>query len=157
MPSYMALGFEQRDPHPEPAPNEHYTKLYVFQLSEGKNATHDKYHWGSNGGLFHNLSVLKNISEKINPAIENQTIQWLVEPDIMGQNKLIVWTQAENPKYLFVVNLDTEQPLETIELRTILQDKKIKNYYSNNTQIEDINNFSDTLLGIGECRIYGFD
>ncbi|MCC6412959.1 MAG: hypothetical protein IT270_14940, partial [Saprospiraceae bacterium] len=27
MPSYMGLGFECRDPHPEPAPNEHYTKL----------------------------------------------------------------------------------------------------------------------------------
>ena len=31
MPSYMALGFECRDPHPVPVANEYYTKLYVFQ------------------------------------------------------------------------------------------------------------------------------
>ena len=31
MPSYMGLGFETRDRHDQPAPNEHYTKLFVFQ------------------------------------------------------------------------------------------------------------------------------
>jgi hypothetical protein len=36
----MSLGYEQRDPHPVPAPNENYTKLYVFQLDEGPKATH---------------------------------------------------------------------------------------------------------------------
>ena len=150
MPSYMALGFEQRDPHPEPAPNEHYTKLYVFQLSEGKNATHDKYHWGQNGELFHNLSELKNIAEKICQSIENQAIEWLIKPDTLGKKKVIAWTQTNKAKYLFVVNLDTEQAIKISELNVILKNKKVNNYFTTNSE----NNFSDRILGIGECRIY---
>jgi hypothetical protein len=150
MPSYMALGFEQRDPHPQPAPNEHYTKLYVFQLTEGKNATHGKYEWGHNGELFHNLIILKNIAEKINESIENQAIEWLIEPDILGKKKLIAWTQKENPKYIFVVNLDTEQLTKNLELKVVLQNKKLTNYYTNDTE----NDFSNEILGAGEYRIY---
>ena len=150
MPSYMTLGFEQRDPHPEPAPNEHYTKLYVFQLSEGKNATHDKYHWGQNGELFHNLSELKNTAEKIYQTIENQAIEWLIKPDILGKNKVIAWTQANQAKYLFVVNLDTEQAIKISELEVILKNKRVNNYFTTDSE----NNFSDKILGIGECRIY---
>ena len=150
MPSYMALGFEQRDPHPEPAANEYYTKLYVFQLSEGKNSTHNKYQWGQNGELFHNLTALKNISEKINLSIENQVIKWLVEPDILGVNKVIAWTQTKNPTYLFVVNLDTEQAIDNSALKAILENQKLVNFYT--TDLE--NNFSDKILGAGECRIY---
>ena len=146
----MALGFEQRDPHPEPAPNEHYTKLYVFQLSEGKNATHDKYHWGQNGELFHNLSELKNTAEKIYQTIENQAIEWLIKPDILGKNKVIAWTQANQAKYLFVVNLDTEQAIKISELEVILKNKRVNNYFTTDSE----NNFSDKILGIGECRIY---
>jgi hypothetical protein len=152
MPSYMALGFEQRDPHPQPAPNEHYTKLYVFQLSEGKNATHGKYEWGQNGKLFQNLTTLKNMAEKINESIENQAIEWLIESDILGKKKVIAWTQKENPKYIFIVNLDTEQTAEGLELNAILCKKKVSNYYTNDTQ----NNFSNEVLGVGECRIYEF-
>ena len=150
MPSYMALGFEQRDPHPQPAPNEYYTKLYVFQLWEGKNATHDKYHWGQNGSLFHNLMELKNIAEKVNKFIENQEIKWLIKPDILGIKKIIAWTQAEHSKYIFVVNLDTEQAVKVSELKVILKNSKVKDYYT--TDLE--NSFSDEFLGIGECRIY---
>ncbi len=150
MPSYMALGFEQRDPHPEPSPNEHYTKLYVFQLSEGKNATYGKYQWGQNGGLFHNLETLKNIAETTSQSIENQVTKWLIEPDIMGKKKVIAWTQTENPTYIFVVNLDTEQALEDSALTAILKQKNLVNYYT--TDLE--NNFSEEILGVGECRIY---
>ncbi len=150
MPSYMALGFEQRDPHPQPAPNEHYTKLYVFQLWKGKNATHGKYQWEQNGGLFHNLSELKNIAEKIIQTIDNQAIEWLIEPDILGEKKIIAWTQTENPAYIFIVNLDTQQPTESAELKVILRKNKTMNYYT--TDLE--NNFSDEILGINECRIY---
>ena len=150
MPSYMALGFEQRDPHPMPVPNEYYTKLYVFQLSEGKNSTHDKYHWGQNGELFRNITTLKNIAEKINQTIESQGIEWLIEPDILGVKKTIAWTQTENSKYLFVVNLDTEKAIESLELKAILKKKDWENYYTNDFE----NNFSEEILGVGECRIY---
>ncbi len=156
MPSYMGLGFEQRDPHPEPAPNEHYTKLYVFQLSEGEKATHGKYQWGQNGDLFQNLGIIKNISEKINQIIENQLVRWLIEPDLTAKNKVIAWTQVENPTYIFVVNLDIEHSLQTDLLRNIL--KNTEAYYSSN-QSELWGNGEKLILPItaltkGECRIY---
>jgi hypothetical protein len=158
MPSYMALGFEQRDTHLTPAPNEHYTKLYVFQLSEGEKATHGKYHWGQNGDLFRNISILKQISEKINPVIENQSIEWLIEPDLTGQKKIIAWKQKECQKYLFIVNLDIDNVIETNEMNNILASTNAKPYFSthhtkayqNNEQIS----FSSVSLSAGECRIY---
>jgi hypothetical protein len=152
MPSYMALGFEQRDPHPAPAPNEHYTKLYVFQLSEGKNATHGKYQWGQNGELFYHLTMLKNIADKINQEIDNQEIKWLIKPDSSGHKKVIAWTQRHQPKYLFVVNLDIEQIVENSELEGVLLNKNLTNYYTSDSE----NNFSTRKLGVAECRIYEF-
>jgi hypothetical protein len=154
MPSYMALGFEQRDPHPNPAPNEHYTKLYVFQLSEGDKATHSNYHWGQNGSLFNGLSKLKVISDKINKTIENQTIDWLIKPDSAGKNTLIAWTQKAIPHYIFVVNLDIENDIQTIELKNLGQIKQAKPFYSTAQKNQEDVNFEQYILLQGECRIY---
>ncbi len=154
MPSYMALGFEQRDPHPFPAPNEHYTKLYVFQLSAGEKATHSNYIWGQNGRLFSNLSDLKIISNKISQTIENQAIEWLISPDSTRQNKIIAWTQKENPLYVFVVNLDIDNNIETNELMNIKNINLTKPYYSTvQNNIERVD-FEINYLEKGECRIY---
>ncbi|MCU0469791.1 MAG: hypothetical protein MUF58_14425 [Arcicella sp.] len=156
MPSYMALGFEQRDPHPTPAPNEHYTKLYVFQLSEGEKATHGKYVWGQNGVLFGNLTALKCISEKINNDIKHQKTKWLIEPDFNGEQKVIAWTQAENPKYIFVINLSLTQISVHEALHSILTDKIL--LFSTEQKSDFENNISIILpipdLKEGECRIY---
>ncbi len=154
MPSYMALGFEQRDPHPYPAPNEHYTKLYVFQLSKGDKATHGKYIWGQNGKLFSNLSVLKTISDKISHNINNQVIDWLIKPDPTGKNKIISWTQKEKPQYIFVVNLDIENDIQTNELKNIESINLAKHYYSTIQNNNEEANFDIISLKKAECRIY---
>ena len=154
MPSYMALGFEQRDPHPYPAPNEHYTKLYVFQLSKGDKATHGKYIWGQNGKLFSNLSVLKIISDKISRNIDNQAIEWLIKPDVTGKNKIISWTQKEKPQYIFVVNLDIENDVQTSELKNIENINLAKHYYSTTQNNNQEVNFDTISLKKAECRIY---
>ena len=154
MPSYMALGFEQRDPHPYPAPNEHYTKLYVFQLSKGDKATHGKYIWGQNGKLFSNLSVLKIISDKISRNIDNQAIEWLIKPDVTGKNKIISWTQKEKPQYIFVVNLDIENDIQTNELKNIENINLAKHYYSTTQNNNQEVNFDTISLKKAECRIY---
>lgn len=109
MPSYTALGFEVRDQHLSPAPNEHYTKLYVFQMSHGPNATHGPYQWGQNGALFHHLTRLKNYADLILPEIKQKPIHWLLAPDATATSKVIAWTQAEAPTHVFVANLDLEQ------------------------------------------------
>ncbi len=134
MPSYMSLGFEQRDLHNTPAPNEYYTKLYVFQLTEGPKATHSKYQWGKNGEFFKALTILRKISEEITSLIENQRTKWLIPPDLEGKNKVIIWTQFENPLYLFVVNLDTENKGTEISCESISGAKQLELIFSNNQQ-----------------------
>ena len=119
MPSYMALGFECRDTHLEPAPNEHYTKLYVFHLDDGPKATKGPYRWGQNGPLFHHLTRLRLFAEKIWSAIAKQTTRWILPPDATAGVKVIAWTQLENPQYLFVVNLDLETSVFNINIPKI--------------------------------------
>ncbi len=154
MPSYMALGFEQRDPHPNPASNEHYTKLYVFQFSEGEKATHSNYQWGQNGGLFSKISILKSISDKIYPTIENQSIVWLIKPDLTGKNKIIAWTQKENPQYIFMVNLNTEDDVKIDTLKIMEKTAQLKPYYSTTQNNNEEVIFDKDIISKGECRIY---
>jgi hypothetical protein len=107
IPSYMGLGFESRDTHLQAAPNEHYTKLYVFQIAEGPKATTGPYIWGQNHALFARLNQIRTIAETILPQIESASTKWLKKPG--PKSKQIAWTQAEQAKYTFVVNLDLKQ------------------------------------------------
>ncbi len=115
MPSYMGLGFEQRDPHPTPFPNEFYTKLYVFQLEKGKNATSGAYKWGNNLPLFERLNRIRNYSEVIFESIQNIEVQWLILPNAPNSKNVIAWSIAD---FLFVVNLDITNSVENIKIRT---------------------------------------
>ncbi len=105
MPSYMGLGFECRDKHPSPAPNEHYTKLYVFQITEGPKATQGPYIWGQNSTLFHQINRIKQFAEGISDGFQDQISLWLLRPDPTAGTPIIAWTQATTPRDLFVVNL----------------------------------------------------
>ncbi|MCB0587001.1 MAG: hypothetical protein KDD06_16980 [Phaeodactylibacter sp.] len=116
MPSYMALGFECRDPHPAPAPNEHYTKLYVFHITEGEKATKGPYVFGKNGQLFHRLSRLRMAGESIIPKIVSSDTHWLLPPDATAATRVIAWTQAGTPRFLFVVNFDIDAPAINIKI-----------------------------------------
>lgn len=129
MPSYMGLGFEQRDPHPTPAPNEHYTKLYVFQLSEGEKATKTPYIWGRNITLFRNLTAIKQQADAILPHILDNPIQWIIAPDATAEQKVIAWTQANNPQYVFVVNLDLENTAKSISLAKLEKYEVLHNIF----------------------------
>jgi len=110
MPSYMGLGFETRDTHLKPAPNEHYTKLYVFHESEGSKTTHGPYTWGRNGMLFSNITRLRTYAEDIFPVIKACPTRWLIPPDACAYNKIVAWIQAENPEYVFIANTDINNP-----------------------------------------------
>lgn len=104
MPSYMGLGFECRDTHLTPAPNEHYTKLYVFQIDEGEKATFGNYQWGKNKALFENITQLRLLAEWLLPLIADKKLIWLQSID---NHKVIAWA-FENSPYIFVANLDVE-------------------------------------------------
>lgn len=106
MPSYMGLGFECRDPHPQPAPNEFYTKLYVFQMLDGPKKTNGPYRWGQNRALYSKLVRQKLLAKEIFSLIRDTKTAWLLPPDSTGEQKVIAWTQADYPKYVFVANFD---------------------------------------------------
>ncbi len=116
MPSYMALGFECRDVHNSPAPNEHYTKLYVFQETDGPKATSGPYRFGRNGNLFYNLTRIRLFAEDILPTISGAPCRWLVPPDATASQAFFAWTQAESPRYLFVGNADTSTAVENFNV-----------------------------------------
>lgn len=105
-PSYHALGFEQRDSHPSPYPNEYYTKLYVFQIQEGPKATIGTYRWGRNFLLFSNLTQIRTLADILLPELGSATTLLLHRPTARPGG-LIVWTQESDPRYLFAANFST--------------------------------------------------
>ncbi|MFP4566655.1 MAG: hypothetical protein ACLFNX_09150, partial [Spirochaetaceae bacterium] len=116
MPSYMALGFECRDVHIGPAPNEHYTKLYVFQETDGPKATTGPYRFGRNGNLFRTVTRIRLFAEEVLPEISGAPCRWLVPPDATAGQAHCAWTQAQEPRYLFVANADTSRAVENFNI-----------------------------------------
>ena len=113
-PSYMGLGFELRDIHRKPAQNEYYTKLYVFQISDGPKSTAGPYRWGGNMRLFNRLNRIRQLAEAIFAEIREEGTRWLIKPDPLAGCKVIAWTQQKHPRYLFVVNLDGSRRSEQV-------------------------------------------
>jgi hypothetical protein len=119
----MALGFETRDLHPEPAPNEHYTKLYVFQERKGPKSVSGPYVWGQNLGFFEILTRLRLFVEASWQELSGKpvrahpsTVRWLLPPDAAGVNPLLAWTQAgDSPSYVFLANTSA-QPVGSFRL-----------------------------------------
>jgi hypothetical protein len=166
MPSYMGLGFRTRDTHYEPAPNEHYTKLFVFKITAGAKATEGNYVWGKNGALYHRLLKIQFYADRIGETIEHKGVQWLIYPDTTGFGKVLVWTQVENPTHIFVTNMDTKNTIINFAI------PKIKNIDNENQQLNlDFTTANQVLetdntpffngkhyniseLGAGECRVY---
>lgn len=115
MPSYMGLGFEQRDTHLKPAANEYYTKLYVFSIDQGDKATRGPYRWGHNLTLFHRLQRIRLQADQLWTEIAGRHVQWLIYPNPAGTHFVIAWQLVGCP-YLFVVNLETRKGLRNIKI-----------------------------------------
>nr|MDA3948122.1 hypothetical protein [Spirochaeta sp.] len=92
MPSYTALNFECRDPHYVAAPNERYTKLYVFHETEGPKATDGPFRFGRNGYLFYRISRIRLFAEEILPELRGAAVRWLSPPDATAGRSYVAWT-----------------------------------------------------------------
>ena len=124
IPTYYSLGFETRDPHPEPFPNEFYTKLFVFQERVGSKKTSGSYQWGKNWQLFVNLIKIRLIAEQIIPEILNKKVKFLQPPDPMYETRTIIWTTDEHDvKYIFIANSDVEHVQTNISIPVLKLDK----------------------------------
>jgi len=164
MPSYTGLGFECRDVHLQVAPNEHYTKLFVFKIGNGPKATLGPYVWGKNSKLFLHLTRIRLAAEKILPKIKKASTQWLLPPDPTGHKKIIAWTQKDKPKFVFFANLDTQKaaknckipklpsPHEMRKLKFEFSTKQLKK--APGTLVCNGKNYPVSKLAKGEGRVY---
>jgi hypothetical protein len=168
-PSYMGLGFECRDRHYTPAPNEHYTKLFVFQERSGPKATQGLYVWGRNTQLFSKITVIRRFADSIWDQIKARPIRWLLPPDASAHNKVIAWTQADAPDWVFVANTDIFQSVGYLGLPLLSSDSRaLKLNLAFSTESterlsEDQNpafngkHFQIARLNPGEGRVYRVD
>lgn len=162
MPSYMGLGFETRDIHFEPAPNEHYTKLYVFQETGGPKATHGPYMWGKNGRLYHHLSRMRLYLDTIWPLIAARPTRWLIAPDAAGYTKIVAWTQRDEPELVFVVNTDPQQAVGRFGLPLLPGKPELICQFSTLTAVAELDqilsgngkHYRLERLAAGEGRVY---
>ncbi len=164
MPSYMGMGFETRDRHPKPAPNEHYTKLYVFQESQGPKATRGAYVWGKNASLFHTVSRLRRYAERIWPSIQGRSLRWLLHANRQQGHQVLAWTQRVEPEYLFLANTSLSRPARDFTLPVLREAGRftLRSDFSTSKSVPGADarlspgNFSYYLteLAPGEGRVY---
>lgn len=111
MPSYMGLGFETRDPHPAPAPNEHYSKFYVFEDIGGPRETHGPFAWGGNAELFRAVTRMRLLRDTLIDGLVGRPMAWRLAPDATAARRVISWTvAADGADLLFVADLDPALP-----------------------------------------------
>ena len=165
MPSYIGLGYETRDPHFEPAPNEFYSKLFVFHEKEGPKARKGPYIWGTNGELFEQISQIRQAVDRIWSGISSDSVRMLLQPAPDGGRKVFAWTQKSDPSYLFLINCDVDNPAKHLtipEIPGVNPGVPIKLLFSNQNrsgiqrEILEFNGYHYPLWNIhpGEARIY---
>ncbi|MEM1214368.1 MAG: hypothetical protein AAGJ82_01690, partial [Bacteroidota bacterium] len=155
-PSYVGLGFEQRDPHPQPAPNEHYTKLYVFHLDHGPKMTRGPYQWGQNVALFQRLQRIQQLAAALLPELTGAITRWLLPPDPSQEVAVISWTQSTPSRYVFVVNLGSNPVTTRIRLSKTTLGKLLFTTHPANAVKASVIEADSYLTGIpaGGCLAY---
>ncbi len=161
MPSYMGLGFECRDPHLSPAPNEHYTKLFVFRIGEGPKATHGDYVWGRNTALFQRLHRIHRMAESLLPDLADEDTRWLLPPDPTGHKPVVAWSFHGRPDLLCVANLRWEHPVGEVCFPPPVESASWKLLFSTDPEVPP-HTLTDNGLHLplgglrpGEGRVYG--
>lgn len=148
MPSYMALGFECRDRHDTPAPNEHYTKLFVFQERTGPKATKGPYVWGKNSALFDDIVRMRLYLDSIFPQISGKQSRWLNPPDPTLADRFFAWTHEQGtPTRVFVVNGDPVERSPRFTLPRLETEGRLELEFSTHTSPPT----SDMSLACGPC------
>ena len=106
LPSYSSLGFRVRAPHPEPVPNEHYSKYYVFQYGDGPKATHGPYRFERNEALLEACARIDGFRQNsLRTAEASAEVVDVLPPDPTAERKHLVWRSGG---YLFAVNFGQE-------------------------------------------------
>jgi len=157
-PSYMGLGFEIRDVHVDRAPNEHYTKLYVFEQQDGPNATGGPWVWGRNGSLYALLGRIRSLFDDLGPDLRGRPTRWLLAPDATGHCPLMAWTQADQASFVFVVNTSATTAVDAVHLPHPMGLGRLEPLFSTERRTSEATSGSiGVFLGTlapSECRAY---
>ena len=94
LPSYWSLGFRQRELHLSPAPNEFYTKLYVFHYDRGPKATEGPYRWGNNRERWTACRRIDGFRQNMQTA-PSEDFVWLRRPERASPSRLVAWQWGE--------------------------------------------------------------
>lgn len=88
----------------------------------------------------------------------------MIYPDATGYGKVIAWTHADYPKYVFVANLDTENDIINFAIPMIknMENTALQLEFStvgNISESDKITKFNGrhynvTSIKKGECRVY---
>ena len=171
MPSYMALGFELRDPHPAPVANEYYTKLYVFR-EQGTKATTGPYQFGTNRALFASLQRIRAFADLHRPLLLTATWRWLLAPSMHDHQPVVAWLVEDDhgrPALLCVANTDAERAHRNIVLPPGGLDEASLLFSTASRGSDDepptkgvtsvhfprVDRYLLGEIGPGECQIYG--
>jgi len=175
MPSYVGLGFEIRDVHHEPAPNEHYTKTFVFEergdsnVYPSKARFSDVYVWGTNDPLFERLTAVRLFAEDLLAELGDEArTRWLMPPDATTLRGLGAWTQQEDSlpvgarPHLIVVNYDLQAGTGYVGIPALPADATLRPVFStlgadalDPTPVEHNGYFHRIEdVGAGEGRVY---
>ncbi len=150
-PSYSSLGFEMRDLHFEPAPNEHYTKLYVFQVPEGPKSTNGPYKLGKNGIIFYEITAINNLADTIFRKSENVEFNQISNVDLFEIERNLIWTLViDSKKYLFITALSLIAESWKINLKSFQIKKLIfkNNIKTDNSSYMTMNRYSYAVFEI---------
>ena len=94
----------------EPASNEFYTKLYVFQIEEGNKATKGSYRWGQNGSLFFNIQQINVLADQLFKIDGNPIFSDLSSLKLFKEKKILSWQlMFGGDKYLFITTLNLKK------------------------------------------------
>ncbi|CAH1002015.1 hypothetical protein LEM8419_02930 [Neolewinella maritima] len=154
LPLYYSLGFEQRDRHLSPAPNEVYTKLYVFQERNGPKSVTGPWQWGSNLELFTALQELHRFAAGSLAHMGGAAGAVHVQED-----GVVYWQRPDtygDAAYLFVVNFAAE--LRSVRMSLVTRFTAAELLYAwpetvhHQLQIEEDVSLGD--LGPGAIRCY---
>ena len=113
LPLYFSLGFEQRDRHFERAPNEVYSKLYVFQETRGDKAVSGPFRWGENLELWREWNRLQLFAERLLSRLQPVAGGKEEAADPVIEGSVLRWqrTDGEGQLYTFVADF-RQQPGE---------------------------------------------
>ena len=107
LPSYYVYGLEIRDPHPAPAPNEHYSKLYVFQEKSGPKKTTGPYIPGKNAALFLNLQRIRLFAEEWKLPDSAKKYRWIRPYAMMLEDRILAWEiETSDITFLCIANMN---------------------------------------------------